>query len=334
MAIIFSKNSGINDDMWKDTDVAVRSWMVDTDNEKNQYKDTLNAIYNVEKSDRFGEKFGSMTEFDNFEIVPEGGKSVLDDVQEGNTKLITHTQKLKGFIITAEMLEDNNVSDMKRKAANFVRAYQRSLLQEATDVLTGATATSVVSLGKSHDTTAADGKALFATNHTTIKGGYTQSNVFTNAFGTNDAMLFRLANIGKNFKNDSGHPMGFEYDTIIIPSDVPELERLIKKIIASDQQVGNDYNDVNVSKGKWKLIVNPLWSKGGAATDPYIIMSSQANKELAGNMFFDRVPLTVKEHVDEETFNLCFNGRYRSGVGFNAWQHIIMGGAAQGTTLQ
>lgn len=333
MALIFAKNSGLNDDMWKVTDANIRSWLLDFDTEKNKYDDTLNAVYNVAKSDQFGEKLGSVTEFGDFEIVPEGGKAVKDDIQEGYSKLIIHDQMLKGFEITAEMLEDNKVEDMKIKAEGFMRAYKRSRLAEASALLTGATASTVNWGGKKLDATCADGQPLFSTSHTTIKGGYTQSNVFTNAFGTSDDMLFRLCNIGRNFKNASGQPMGYDYDTIIIPSDAPALERLILKIIGSDQQVGNGNNDINVSKGKFKLVVDPLWSKGNAATDPYIIMSSQANKELRGNMFYDRTPLTVKDWVDNDTYNLKFSGRYRAGAGFNAWEHAILGGAAQGTTL-
>lgn len=334
MAIIFSENSGVNDGLFKDTDLAIRSWLLDYDTEKNDYDETVNAMFNVGKSNQFGEKLGSITEFGDFEFVPEGGNAVQDELQEGFSKLIVHEQALKKFTITQTMVEDKKVDDMKMKAEGFMRAYKRSRLAEATALLTGATAGNVTWGGKTLDTKANDGKALFATDHPGVRSGVaTQSNVFTNAFGTDDTMLYRLANIGKNFKNSSGQPMGYEFDTLMIPADRPEIERLAKKIILSTNQVGSDYNDVNVSKGKWKLVVNPLWNVGSVATVPYIIMSSRANKELRGNMFYDRVPLTVRDWVDNDNFNLNFSGRYRVGVGFNAWQHIIMGGAAAGTTL-
>lgn len=333
MAIIFAKNSGVNDGLFKATDAVIRSWLLDFDTEKNQYDETVNAMFNVGKSNQFGEKLGSITEFGDFEIVPEGGNAVQDELQEGFSKLITHEQLLKKFTITAEMVEDKKVEDIKMKAEGFSRAYKRSRAAEATALLTGATATSVKWGGKSLDTTSNDGKALFATDHPGKKAGVgTQSNVFTDAFGSDDTVLYKLANIGKNFKNQSGQPMGYEYDTIMIPSNAPELERLILKIIASTNQVGNDYNDVNVSKGKWKLVVNPLWT-ATTSKKPYIIMSSRANKELRGSMLYDRVPLTVTDWIDENNYNLNFSGRYRVGIGFNAWQHVIMGGAQSGSSL-
>ena len=332
--IIFAKNSGVTDSLYKAQDAVIKSWMDDYYTEKNDYDAYVNAVYNVKTSKQFGEKLGSTTEFDDFEIVPEGGNSVQDELQEGFEKLIVHNQLLKKFTVTAEMLEDGNLDDIKADSEGFVRSYKRSRAAEASALLTGATATSVKWGGKAIDTKANDGTALFATDHPGIRDGVsTQSNVFTNALGTDDKMLDRLSNILKNFKNASGKPMGYEADTIVLPSDAWEAIRLVKKIIASDNQVGNDYNDVNVSKGKWKLIVDPFWVSAGLATTPYIIFSSRANKELRGAMFYDRLPLKVKSEVENNTWNLDYFGRYRVGVGFNAWSWAIMGGASAGTTL-
>ena len=333
MAIKFSENSGVNNGLWKDTDLAIRSWLLDFDTEKNKYDDTLNAMFNVKKSDQFGEKLGSVTEFSDFEIVPEGGKAVQDEIQEGFDKLIVHEQMLKGFTITKVMLEDKKVEDMKVKAEGFMRAYKRSRLAEATALLTGATATTVKWGGKTLDASCNDKGALFATNHPSIKGSGTQSNIFTNDFGSDDTVLYKLMNVGRNFVNSSEQPMGYDFDTIMIPSDAPALEKLIQKIIGSKQAVGSNYNDINVLEGKIKLVVNPLWKTPGVSKKPFIIMSSEANKELRGNMFYDRVALEVDDWVDHNSADLNFSGRYRAGCGFNAWQHIIMGGAASGSSL-
>jgi hypothetical protein len=334
MAIIFSENSGINDVLFKDVDLRIKSWLLDYDTEKNNYDETLNAMYNVGKSSQFGEKLGSVTEFGDFEIVPEGGNAIQDDIQAGFDKLIIHEQALKKFTVTANMVEDKKIEDMKMKAEGFMRSYKRSRLALGTALLTGATQTSVTWGGKAFDTTSNDGVALFSTAHPGKKAGVAnQTNLFQDAFGSDDSVLYALANHGKNLMNQSGMPMGYEFDTIILPSDAPALERLVRKIIASDHQVGNDYNDVNVSKGKWKLVVDPLWTTAGVSKKPYIITSSQANKELRGAMFYDRTPLTVRDWVDNDNYNLNFSGRFRAGAGFNDWRFAIMGGAASGSSI-
>jgi hypothetical protein len=331
MAIKFAKNSGINDDLWKVNDQIVRAVLQDTDNEKNNDDELVNAIYNVEKSDKYAEKLSSLTEMGNFSIVDEGDAAIQDDIQQGFSKLIQHYQFIKKFTCTAEMNEDGDINSMKVAAANFVRAYKRTRAQYASDMLTTEGST-VQFGGKVLDKTTGDGKALFATDHPFVAKAGVQSNVFTNAFGTDSVMLNRLANIGRNFKNASGNVMGYTFDTIIIPGNAPALEDTIRKIIKSDLTVGSNFNDVNTQKGLWKLIIDHRWTVGDSEA-PYILMSSEANKELQGAMFYDRVPLTMKDWVDENTFDLNWSGRARMSVGFNNWAAFLMGGAKVGTTL-
>ena len=62
-------------------------------------------------------------------------------------------------------------------------------------------------------------------------------------------------------------------------------------------------------------------------------MSSKANQDLNGSLFYDRIPLTIKQDVDVHSHNLITSGRCRFSAGFGDWRHVIMGGATAGTTL-
>lgn len=333
MPIIVSKNSNLNDNLWNEWSDQLIAVMQDVDTEKNDADAFVNAVFNVRESKKFGEKASALTEFADFEIVEEGGKAVQDDLQEGFSKLIEHKAFMKKFVLTAEMAEDSAVDMMKAKASNFVRSYKRSRAQYASNALTAQAATFTFGSKAGLDATTGDGKALFATDHPGKKDGVAaQSNVFTNAFGTTSAMLNRLANIGKNYKNSSGITMGYTFDTIIIPSNTPELEDTIKKIIRTELMVGSDLNDINTQKGLWKLVVDPFWQVADGKA-PYILMSSQANKEMLGNLFFDRIPLTMKDDIDIDTHNYIWSGRARFSAGFSNWAHVILGGADEGTTL-
>ena len=204
MAIIFSKNSGLNDDFWKVEAQVLQSVMQDIDTEKNQYDKFVSDTFIEKTSKKYAEKAGSMTSLGNFSIVGEGESAPMDDMQEGFTKLIVHSTFMKGFSCTREMKDDGDIDIMKTAAANFVRSYKRTRAQLASDALTTEAASFTFS-GKALDKTTGDGKALFATDHPGKKAGVpVQSNVFTNAFGTDATMLNRLANIGRNYKNQSG----------------------------------------------------------------------------------------------------------------------------------
>jgi len=334
MAVIFSKHGGLNDEAWKVIDTELSMVIQDTDTEKNKDDELVKALYNVKTSKKFGEKQGSMTEFGNFQEVSEGDNAIQDDIQMGFSKLIEHTQFIKGFVCTRQMKDDGDIDVMKTAAANFVRSYKRSRSQFASDCLTSE-GTTFTYEGKTYDKTTGDGVGLFSAAHPGKKTGVaTQSNVFTNYFGNDATMLYRLANIGRNFKNQSGNIMGYTFDTIVIPGDAWRLEDLIQTIIHSRLRPGTNNNDVNTQEGNWKLVVDHRWAANAkAGQEPFILISSEAQRELNGGVFYDRVPLDIANEVELESRNLKWSGYTRFSAGFYAWQPYILGGASAGTTL-
>lgn len=331
MGIIFSKNSGLNDERWKPIGQVLQSVMMDTDTEQNKYDNFIKDVFNVKKSNKYAEKIGTVTSLANYSIVGEGDPAPVNDIQQGYSKIIEHVPFMNSFVCTREMKDDGDIDTMKTMASEMVRSFKRSVCEYATRAL--VTEGSTFTYGNSvKDKTTGDGEALFSKNHKgKLAGIADQSNVFTNAFGADANMLNRLATVGRNFKNQSGNVQGYTFDTIIIPSNCYELEDTIKRIIRSDLIVGSGNNDVNTQKGLWKLIVDPLWQVESGA--PYILMSSEANKALNGNLFYNRVELDVQNEVDFDTRNLKWNGYARLSAGFNDWRHVILGGASAGTTL-
>lgn len=318
--------------MWNEWATLIRANMSDSDNEKNNDDELVKALYSVKKSKRFGEKTAGLSSFGNFDYTAEGANAPQDGLQEVNAKLIEHSPFMKEFVVTAEMKEDAQFDIVAQRSKAYVRAYKRTRAAFASAALTAEGKTFTFGSKSDFDRTTGDGKALFAADHPGVTGVAAQSNVFTNAFGSDDAMLNRLANIGFNFMNASGQNMGYTFDTLIVPGNAYRLITLAKKIINSDQQVGSDFNDVNINKGMWKLVVDHHWQvKNGA--EPYIIMSSQARDDLNGSLFYDRVPLTIRQEVDVHSHNLVSSGRCRLSAGFGDWRHVLMGGASAGTTL-
>ena len=335
---IVSKNGGLIDDTWNVNAQMMEAYINEVYDKELPWDTFVKEVFNVKKSNRFGEKIGSVTEFGDFTpMSADGASAPKDDIQSGPTKTIQHTTFKKQFRITREANEDGEIDFMKAKALNMVKSYKRTRSDLASALLVAnaealTTQVSVSFMGLSFDCTSADGKAIFAVDHPGITNPLdTQCNIFTNAFGNDSTMLSRLANIGANFKNGSGNYMGYTFDTIIVPANCGRLIDLCKKIIVSEHVVGSNYNDVNIMKGEWKLIVDPSWHV--TSGEPYIIMSSEANQELIGNKFYDRVALDITAHVDQDTDDMIWNGYGRCSAGFASWQHILMGGAAHGTTL-
>lgn len=331
MAIVISKNSALNDDLWKPVGQVLNAVLMDADSEKTEYDKLVTDIAIEKKSKKYAEKQSSVTSLANFDITNEGDVAPLDDMQEGTPKLIIHNTFKKEVVMTREMLDDGDLDGMKTLAKNMVSSYKRTRASFLTEYLATEGATFSFGSKTGLDRATGDGKGLFATDHTSVKGGVaSQSNVFTNAFSLN--MLIRLASIGRNFKNESGEVTGFAFNKIIIPGNCWQMEETIKRIIASDRVISSNDNDINTQKGKWTLVVDPLWQTA-EGSNPYILMSDEANKAYNALPFYDRVALDVKNDVDIHSRDLVYNGYSRMGVGCNNFRAFIMGGASVGTTL-
>ena len=188
--------------------------------------------------------------------------------------------------------------------------------------------------GAGVDLTAPDNQPLFSRSHVYGKLNNTQSNylygdIFKTGVDINrkyapevfEEALSKLAVRMRNMKDENGEPLGYTADTIIVPGNNPRVETMVKKACGSPGALGNGYNDVNLHYGNWNVIVLPGWTPDD---DRIMVMSSEANKSLSGNMFFNRVPLTVSNWQDNHTGNYIWNGRCRFGVGFGSYKHIIL----------
>lgn len=305
-------------------------------------------LFNVEKSRRFGETIVGQNEFDVFQANEEGTAGQKDGLEETYKKFIEHIQFMKGFTITAKMMEDANygvAADARRRAENFTRAYYKTMHRICTLALGNATFETFTFGGASVDLKSPDGKPLFSNAHTwgsstAGKRNGTQSNFFCgeifksgSAYSTEafEEALSELAVKVRNMVDENGDALGYTADTIVLPGNRPAAERIAKKVCGSEGALGNGYNDINIQYGNWNIIVLPDWQ---TADDRVMIMSREANKNLSGNMFFNRVPLSIRSWVDEATENYEWMGRCRFGVGFGSYKHILLAvdGTADGAT--
>ena len=339
------RDNTLNGSAWNEWATLLNAAIFDADAQQNKYDDLLNALAIVDNSDRWAEKATTFGGLGDFEFKAEGADSVNDEAIEGYSKLMEHFTFTKQATISKELRDDNQIADAKQKVINMVQAYKRSRAKYLSQaIVTSVGSTKTMSFGGKTgiDISAADTMALFNAAHP-LKNCYTtvgttatqvtQSNLYSNALDTDPTMLNRLSNIMRNFKDDRGEVLGFDADIIVIPGNQPALERYAKAIIGSDGEVGSNKNDINTERGKWKLIVDYLWTP--ATGSPYILMSSEGLKATMGTRFWNRTVLDIENEEKVESRNLVYNGFARWSCGFPNWRHVLMGGSsdASATTL-
>ena len=338
--IVYSKNSNLNNAVFGKIQTPIKMVIEHESDVLSKKGGIRDWLFNVEKSNKFGETIITHNEFSTFKPTYEGSGAESDTVVQTRSKFIEHIQFMKEFIVTSEMLEDANYGlaiDAKRRAENFTRAYYKTMNTLCEMTLSAAT-TDYIEYG---DTTlnlcTSDGKPLFHSTHTwgaNVSSTGSQSNLFCGdicASGTGDSRtlsaavleegIAELSNKLRNMKDENGEPMGYTADTIILPGNKSKLEQLVKKVCGSEYAPGNNHNDININYGRWNVVILPHWQTND---NRFMVMSSEANKNLCGNMFFNRIPLTISDWVDNHTGNYYWTGRCRFGIGFGSYKHILM----------
>ena len=333
---IYSKSSGLNNAAIGKLETPIKMLI---EHESNLYKKQggiCKWLFNVEKSNKYGETIVASTGFDTFMATAEGAPGAIDTIEESSRKFIEHIQYTKEFAITAEMMEDANfgiAADAKRRVENFTRAYYKTMDRICEKALSDGDKEETYIAGTKLDLTTSDGCPLFFHEHmwgTARNNGY-QPNYYKANFCLDEGeqfysterlnrYLFDMSVRLRNMRDDNGDILGYNADTIIIPCNRPDLEATVKKVCGSEYAPGTANNDINIHYGRWNVIVMPHWETD---YDDMIIMSSDANKTLGGNMFFNRVPLTITNWVENHTGNYIWNGRCRFGVGFGSYKHIV-----------
>lgn len=333
--IIFSKASGVNDSIYGKSQEPIKA-IINQKRELFEQTSMISKIFYMDKSSNFAEKYTSETSLGNFEDVGENGSYPVTTMQEGFSKVIESRTWKNQFSVTQEMVEDAKIGKIRQKANAFVTSFGRTREMFAASLLAGGIDAKATINGKTYDTTGADGVPLFSTNHpsATKKGG-NQSNRFTAAFG--QYTMDKMQEYMQDFKDEDGNLLAVMPNTIIIPNDAT-LTRAVLAAIGSELDSESNKNAINFQCGLWNVIRWGFLPKtiGGK---PYFMM---ADSEYLQNYmclpFIDRIPLTVRSVIDENTDANVMKGRARFGAGINDWRGLaicgegITGGTAISST--
>lgn len=76
------------------------------------YVEEYSKVFSVDNSDRHYEKFSSATGFGMAADVDEGTEIPYDDIAQGYDVTFEHKKIAKGFIVSRELMEDENLSSV------------------------------------------------------------------------------------------------------------------------------------------------------------------------------------------------------------------------------
>jgi hypothetical protein len=332
MKITFSEGSGLNDSVYGKCQAPIRMFL-EQRGEQFEQESVLKNLFLMGKSENYGDLMTTMTAMSGFDPVGENGAYPADGMQEGYKKLLVYDTWKDSFSISAEIIEDAKIMDLKKRPAAFMTSYNRTRELFGACLYGNAIegAFTAPYRGKQFDITGADGVTLFSNAHPPKVAGDTQSNFYADAFSA-DA-LGQMETVMHLFKGDNGEILDVAPDIILIP-EIAELKKDVFAAIGADKDPVTANNAFNYQFGRWTVII---WSYLNqfitAGTAPWILLDSKYNETYGGAVWNDRIQLAVRSTIDENTDANVWRGRSRFNATFNDWRFAAVGGSDGGDDL-
>ena len=268
-----------------------------------EYKSYANEhaeIFDTESSDRAFEEEVMLSGFANAAVKPEGQGVQFDDAQETFTARYTNETIALAFAITEEAIEDNLYD---RLASRYTKALARSMANTKQ-----VKAAAVLNNGFSANFAGGDGVALFATNHPTIAGTF--SNELAVASDLNETSLEQALIDIAAMTDERGLKIAARGMKLVIPS---ALQFTADRLMKSEGRTGTADNDINAVKNMGMIPEGYTVNHFLTSNKKWFIKTDVPN----GLKHFVRSPIKTSMEGDFDTGNVRYKARERYVFGFS-----------------
>ena len=268
--------------------------------EYKQYANEHAEIFDTETSDRAFEEEVMLSGFANAAVKPEGQGVTFDDAQETFTARYTNETIALAFAITEEAIEDNLYD---RLASRYTKALARSMANTKQ-----VKAAAVLNNGFNANFKGGDGKALFATDHPTLAGSF--SNELSTPAELNETSLEQSLIDIAAFTDERGLKIAAQGVKLIIPS---ALQFTAERLMKSAGRTGTADNDINALASMGMIPQGYAVNHYLTSTKKFYIKTDVPN----GLKHFVRSPIKTTMEGDFDTGNVRYKARERYVFGFS-----------------
>jgi hypothetical protein len=264
------------------------------------WKTEYTEIFDTNKSDKAWEEDLGLSSFGLAIQKGEGAPITYDTQLQGFMTRYTHAEYALGFIITRNMVEDDQYGKIGgQRAKALARSMRQTKETVGANVLNRAFNTSYVG---------GDGKALAVSDHPNVAGG-TWSNVPSTAVDISEAALEQATiDMGK-WLDDRGLKIATRPSKLIIPID---LDFETNKIMKTEYEVGTANNTVNLVRSRFPagVVVNHWLTD----TDAWFVKTDFGGEGLK---YFERRADSFDMDNDFDTSNAKFKAEARYSFGWS-----------------
>ena len=265
----------------------------------NEYATEYTDLFDKNSSNKAFEEDVGISSFGLAINKPEGTGVSYDSERQAFTTRYQHAVFALGFIITREMMEDDQYDVVGQRKAQGLAFSMRQ-----TKEVVGA---NVYNRAFTAGYTGGDGIVLLSASHVNLKGG-TWSNTIATASDISEAALEQACIDIAGFTNDAGLLIAVRPESLIIPR---QLIFEAKRILGTEGRVGTDNNDLNAIKTLGsipKVVTNHFLTD----IDAWFIRTNVPN----GMKYFERRADQFDMDNDWDTENAKFKATSRYSFGW------------------
>lgn len=267
-----------------------------------EYKDLFDSF----TSKRAWEEDVGISSFGLAVEKPEGTSIQYDTERQAFTTRYTPVVFALGFVITREIMEDDQYDVVgQRKAQGLAFSMRQTKEVVAANVYNRYATAGYVG---------GDGKTLLASDHPNLAGG-SQSNQLGTAADLSEAALEQAAIDIAGLTNDRGLLIAVRPKTLVIPR---QLMFEAKRILASDGRVATADNDLNALK-TLGVIPQVVTNHYLTDTDAWFIRTDVKH----GMKYFERRADEFGMDNDFDTENAKYKATSRFAVGWTDWRGLF-----------
>jgi len=264
-----------------------------------EYETEFDKLFDKNTSTKAFEEDVGISSFGLAINKPEGSAISYDSERQAFITRYQHAVFALGFVITREMMEDDQYDVVgQRKAQGLAFSMRQTKEVIAANVYNRAFTAGYVG---------GDGVVMLSASHVNLKGG-TWSNTISTASDLSEAALEQACIDIAGFTNDAGLLIAVRPKSLIIPR---QLIFEAKRILGTDGRVGTDNNDLNAIKtlGSIPAIVTNHYLTD---TDAWFIRTDVQH----GMKYFERRADQFDMDNDWDTENAKFKATARYSFGW------------------
>lgn len=270
----------------------------------------IDKVYDRMKSKKAWEEFQSFGSLPDPQLF--NGVIQMQNFSMGYSTKIVPLEYAGGFILERRLIDTDQSGVIKKLPQSLATAANRKMNKIAHEPFIYPDSAAFTFM------TSEEGVALCSNSHTTKTPDISTSSGFDNlatyAFDAANLEALRLQTLG--FRDDIGERIQTNFDTII---HGPSLAADVWEVLNSTGKTGDNLNNANFQKGRWKTIELPMLDDYSATG--WGIVDSQAMKDAL--LWVDAVPLEFNTPpLDYDHMMRKYQDYFVCAWGFTDWRWI------------